>query len=91
MLHLFVFAGWAGYLGEMLLRAASYGFIRAGPAFGGQGPAVRPRLDARDQTRRLPGDGSQDLAGVRLLTRNGRNWTGRFPLIFVTAAALQVR
>jgi hypothetical protein len=28
MLHLFVFAGWAGYLGEMLLRAASYGFIR---------------------------------------------------------------
>jgi bifunctional non-homologous end joining protein LigD len=33
----------------------------------------------------------KDLAGVRLLTGHGHDWTGRFPLIFVTAAALQVR
>ena len=33
----------------------------------------------------------RDVAGVRLLTRNANDWTGRFPLIFVTAAALQVR
>jgi len=33
----------------------------------------------------------RDVAGVRLLTRNGHDWTDRYPLIFVTAAALQVR
>jgi len=32
----------------------------------------------------------RDGAGVPLLTRRN-DWTGRFPLIFVTAAALQVR
>jgi bifunctional non-homologous end joining protein LigD len=32
-----------------------------------------------------------DPAGVRLLTRNGINWTGRFPLIAEAAGALQVR
>src|SRR4029450_1991481 len=33
----------------------------------------------------------RDPAGVRLLTRNGNDWTGRFPLIAETAGALQVR
>jgi bifunctional non-homologous end joining protein LigD len=33
----------------------------------------------------------RDAAGVRLLTRNGNDWTGRFPLIAETAGALQVR
>jgi len=33
----------------------------------------------------------RDAAGVRLLTRNGHDWTARFPLIFEAAGALQVR
>jgi bifunctional non-homologous end joining protein LigD len=33
----------------------------------------------------------RDPAGVRLLTRNGIDWTGRFPLIAEAAGALQVR
>jgi hypothetical protein len=30
----------------------------------------------------------RDAAGVRLFTRNGQDWTGRFPLIARTAKAL---
>jgi ATP-dependent DNA ligase len=30
-------------------------------------------------------------AGVRLLTRNGHDWTGRFPLIAQAAGALRAR
>jgi len=33
----------------------------------------------------------RDAAGVRLLTRNGIDWSARFPLIFEAAGALQVR
>ena len=33
----------------------------------------------------------RDPAGVRLLTRNGHDWTARFPLIVQAAGALQVR
>jgi bifunctional non-homologous end joining protein LigD len=33
----------------------------------------------------------RDAAGVRLLTRNGVDWSARFPLIFEAAGALQVR
>jgi ATP-dependent DNA ligase len=33
----------------------------------------------------------RDAAGVRLLTRNGNNWTDRFPLIAAAAGALKVR
>ena len=33
----------------------------------------------------------RDPAGVRLLTRNGHDWTGRFPLIAQAAGALKVR
>jgi bifunctional non-homologous end joining protein LigD len=33
----------------------------------------------------------RDPAGVRLLTRNGYDWTGRFPLIAEAAGALRAR
>src|SRR5262245_1358250 len=33
----------------------------------------------------------RDSAGVRLLTRNGHDWTDRYPLIAEAAGALQVR
>jgi bifunctional non-homologous end joining protein LigD len=33
----------------------------------------------------------RDAAGVRLLTRHGYDWSGRFPLIAEAAGALQVR
>ena len=33
----------------------------------------------------------RDAAGVQLLTRNGLDWSARFPLIFEAAGALQVR
>ena len=33
----------------------------------------------------------RDSAGVRLLTRNGIDWTTRFPLIAEAAAALRVK
>src|SRR6185295_6837356 len=33
----------------------------------------------------------RDPAGVRLLTRNGHDWTGRFPLIAEAAVALKAR
>jgi bifunctional non-homologous end joining protein LigD len=33
----------------------------------------------------------RDPAGVRLLTRNGHYWTGRFPLIAEAAGALRAR
>jgi bifunctional non-homologous end joining protein LigD len=33
----------------------------------------------------------RDPAGVRLLTRNGHDWTGRFPLIAEAAGALRAR
>jgi bifunctional non-homologous end joining protein LigD len=33
----------------------------------------------------------RDSAGVRLITRNGHDWSDRFPLIRISAAALPVR
>jgi bifunctional non-homologous end joining protein LigD len=33
----------------------------------------------------------RDPASVRFLTRNGHDWTGRFPLIAQAAGALKVR
>ena len=33
----------------------------------------------------------RDPAGVRLLTRNGHDWTGRFPLIAQATGALKLR
>jgi ATP-dependent DNA ligase len=33
----------------------------------------------------------RDVSGVRLLTRNGKDWTGRFPTIVDAAAGLKAR
>ena len=33
----------------------------------------------------------RDASGVRLLTRNGKDWTGRFPTIVDAAAGLKAR
>jgi ATP-dependent DNA ligase len=33
----------------------------------------------------------RDAAGVRLFTRNGHDWSGRFPLIAAAARALKIR
>jgi bifunctional non-homologous end joining protein LigD len=33
----------------------------------------------------------RDVSGVRLLTRNGKDWTGRFPTIVQAAAGLKAR
>jgi ATP dependent DNA ligase-like protein len=75
----------------MLVRAASYGFIR---------PAL-PSLAETPPTgagwiHEIKHDGyrlmvRRDPAGVRLLTRNGHDWSERFPLIRISAAALPVR
>ena len=49
----------------------------------------RERLDSRDQARRLRLIVQRDGRRVRLFTRNGHDWSGRFPLI--TEAALRNR
>ena len=33
----------------------------------------------------------RDVSGVRVLTRNGKDWTGRFPTIVQAAAGLKAR
>jgi bifunctional non-homologous end joining protein LigD len=33
----------------------------------------------------------RDVSGVRALTRNGKDWTGRFPTIVDAAAGLKAR
>jgi hypothetical protein len=70
----------------MAVRAT--GFIRTS----GLGMARR----AEPIHRALGDDGfrmmvRRDPGGVRLLTRHGNDWTGRFPLIAVAAGALRVR
>jgi bifunctional non-homologous end joining protein LigD len=69
------------YFTAMLLRAASYGFIR---------PALPCSADhppnGGNWIHEIKHDGyrlmvSRDNAGVRLLTRNGHDWSERFPLI----------
>jgi bifunctional non-homologous end joining protein LigD len=76
---------------SMLLRAASYGFIR--PCL--PSPAERPP-DGSDWVHEIKHDGyrlmvRRDGAGVRLLTRNGHDWSARFPLILEAAHELRVR
>jgi bifunctional non-homologous end joining protein LigD len=58
-------------------------------------PADRPPSGA-DWIHEIKLDGFRtmvrcDGAGVRLLTRNGYDWTGRFPLIAAAAEALRAR
>src|SRR5262249_36519925 len=49
----------------------------------------RLRLGTRDQARRFRLMVRRDAVGVRLLTRNGIDWSGRFPLIAEAAGWLQ--
>jgi bifunctional non-homologous end joining protein LigD len=58
-------------------------------------PAERPPSGA-DRVHEIKLDGfrmmvRRDAASVRLLTRNGNDWTGRYPLIAEAAGALRVR
>jgi bifunctional non-homologous end joining protein LigD len=75
----------------MLVRVASYGFIR--PAL----PSTAHRLPAGPGwVHEVKHDGyrlmvRRDAAGVRLLTRRGLDWSSRFPLIRISASALNVR
>jgi hypothetical protein len=52
--------------------------------------AVRSELDSRDQARWLPHDGAARRRGVRLLARNGHDWTRRFRLIGEAVEALRL-
>jgi hypothetical protein len=46
---------------------------------------------SRDRARRLPHDGAPRRVRRPLLTRNGKDWTGRFLVIVQTASGLKVR
>ena len=75
----------------MLLRAASYGFIK--PAL--PCPADHPPTGG-NWIHEIKHDGyrlmvRRDDAGVRLLTRNGHDWSERFPLILEAAGLLRAR
>jgi ATP-dependent DNA ligase len=47
-------------------------------------------LDSRNQARWLRAFGAARHREVRLFTRNGHDWTERFPLIFDALSALKV-
>jgi bifunctional non-homologous end joining protein LigD len=51
----------------------------------------RPRLDSRDQARRLPAHGRRDAAGVRLATRKWPRLDLPLPLIREAVEARRVR
>jgi bifunctional non-homologous end joining protein LigD len=75
----------------MLLRSASYGFIQ--PAL--PSPAERPPTGT-SWIHEIKHDGyrlmvRRDGAGVRLLTRNGHDWSDRFSAIREAANLLRVR
>jgi ATP-dependent DNA ligase len=75
----------------LLLRAASYGFIRPALPCTADHPPV-----SGNWIHEIKHDGyrlmvRRDGAGVRLLTRNGRDWSARFPLILEAAGLLRVR
>jgi hypothetical protein len=52
---------------------------RALPPIPGRQAPVRLQLDSRDQARRLRLMARRDPVGIRLLTRNGNDWSARFP------------
>src|SRR5262245_31049437 len=71
----------------MVLRAAPSGFIEPCLPSRAQRPPSGPgwvHEIKQMMVRRNP-------AGVRLLTRNGHDWSPRYPQIFEAAGALQVR
>jgi bifunctional non-homologous end joining protein LigD len=87
--NLFVFGGRAGYLGEMLLRTRRppSGFIK---------PCLPSPAEQPGWLHEVKHDGfrlmvRRDVASVRLFTRNGIDWSGRFPLIVHAAGALRAR
>ena len=61
------------------------------PPIAGRAPAVRPGWvhEIKDDGFRMMV--RRDPAGVRLLTRNGHDWTDRYSLIAEAAGALRVR
>jgi hypothetical protein len=68
--------------------AASYGFIRPCLPSSAERPPIAPAGSTRSN------DGywlmvRRDAAGMRLLTRNGYNWSTRFPAILEAESALQ--
>jgi bifunctional non-homologous end joining protein LigD len=76
-----------------LLRAASYnyGFIRPALPSSAESP-----LDCTGWIHEVNDDGyrlmvRRDAAGVRLLTRNGHDWSARFPFILEAAHELRAR
>ena len=52
---------------------------------------ARYQPDLRDQARRLPAYGPARPRGYRLLTRNGNDWSARFPLVVEAVNHLNVR
>src|SRR5215831_14186806 len=75
----------------MVLRAAPSAFIP--PCL--PSPADRPPSGPR-WVHEIKHDGfrmmvRRDVAGVRLLTRNGHDWSTRYPQVFEAAGALKVR
>jgi ATP-dependent DNA ligase len=74
----------------MLLRP-TFTFIPPALPSRAESPADRRRL-----VHEIKHDGyrmmvRRDASGVRLLTRNGKDWTGRFPTIVQAAAGLKAR
>jgi bifunctional non-homologous end joining protein LigD len=63
--------------------------LRTVPAQPSREAARWGRVAARDQTRRFPNAGPPRWGGVRLFTRNGHDWPGRFPLIARAALSLK--
>src|SRR5262245_9347071 len=79
------------YYPGMLFRAASYGFVRPALPVTADRPPTGPNWihEVKHDGYRLMV--RRDGAGIRLLTRRGIDWSRRFPLIFVSAAAIEAR
>src|SRR5262249_39417291 len=82
---------YAGYYSGMVLRVSVSGFIQ---------PCLPSRVERPPSgpgwVHEIKHDGfrlmvRRDGAGVRLITRNGHDWSGRFPLIAEAAGALKAR
>jgi bifunctional non-homologous end joining protein LigD len=74
-----------------LRNRPTVGFIEPCPAIPCQATAGRAELDSRNQARRLPDHARRDAGGVRLITRNGNDFTARFPLAVAAISALPAR
>jgi hypothetical protein len=80
--HVVAFASWP----------TSARLHRTRPTIRKRPASERQQLDSRNQIRRVPHAGASRWPHtVRLFTRNGYDWTERFPLIRAGMAALRVR